>query len=392
MKDILKEMHAQSSEFIELRRDIHRHPELGFQELRTSELVAQRLRNWGYEVTTGMGATGVVGQLRRGNGSRRLGLRADMDGLPVQEATGLPYASCRAGVMHACGHDGHTATLLAAAKYLASRGDFNGTLNLIFQPAEEGLGGAKRMMEDGLFDRFPCDAIFALHNMPGFPVGQFLFRAGPAMASSENITIGLEGTGGHGAMPHVAVDPVVAGASIVMGLQTIVSRNVPPLEMAVITVGSFQAGQTNNVIPQSATLRLSVRALDRKVHELLKQRIRELVELQAASYGVRAQVGFEGGYPVLVNTEAETELARDVALELVGADRVVPQTAALSGSEDFAFMLEKVPGSYFFIGNGDEATGGAAACMVHNPGYDFNDQILAAGAAYWVSLAERYLQ
>ena len=387
----LSALHALSAEFTALRRDIHRHPELGYQEFRTSELVAQRLASWGYRVTRGLGGTGVVGQLVRGQGGKRLGLRADMDALPIQEATGLPHASSHAGLMHACGHDGHTAMLLAAAKHLAEHGQFDGTLNLIFQPAEEGLGGAKKMMEDGLFGQFPCDAIFAMHNMPGFPRGQLLLREGATMASSENITITLQGQGGHGAMPHVAIDPVVAGAAIVMGLQTIVARNVPPLHMAVITVGAFQAGEANNVIPQTATLKLSVRSLDRAVRQLLNRRIRELVEAQAHSYGCQATVDFQGGYPVLVNTQPETEFARQVALELLGADQVVLQTAPLTGSEDFAFMLEQVPGSYLFIGNGDAASGGHGACMVHNPNYDFDDGNIAIGSAYWVRLTERFL-
>ena len=391
MSDTLSALQALSDEFTALRRDIHRHPELGYQEFRTSDLVAERLTSWGYRVTRGLGGTGVVGQLVRGSGGKRLGLRADMDALPIQEATGLPHASCHAGLMHACGHDGHTATLLAAASYLAGHGEFDGTLNLIFQPAEEGLGGAKKMMDDGLFEQFPCDAIFAMHNMPGFPRGRLLLREGATMASSENITITLDGQGGHGAMPHVAIDPVVAGASIVMALQTIVSRNVAPLQMSVITVGSFQAGDANNVIPQTATLKLSVRSLDRGVHELLNQRIRGLVESQAQSFGCRARIDFHGGYPVLVNTRAETDFARQVALDLVGAENVELQTAPLTGSEDFAFMLERVPGSYLFIGNGDEASGGHGACMVHNPNYDFDDGNIAIGAAYWARLAERFL-
>ena len=379
------------AEFVQLRRDIHQHPELAFQEHRTSELVAQALSRWGYQVTRGLGGTGVVGQMRKGKGAKKLGLRADMDALPIQEQSGLAHASRHAGVMHACGHDGHTVMLLAAAKFLAQQGDFDGTLNLIFQPAEEGYGGAKKMMDDGLFQRFPCDAIFAMHNMPGFKPGHLLFRKGASMASSENVTITLHGVGGHGAMPHTAIDPVVAGAAIVMGLQSIVSRNVPPLQMAVITVGSFHAGQANNVIPQTATLKLSVRSLDRAVRLLLNQRINELVQAQAQSYGVRAEIEFQGGYPVLVNTDAETQFATRIGLELLGPDRVDPHAEPLTGSEDFAFMLEAVPGSYLLIGNGDASTGGHGACMVHNPGYDFNDSNIAVGSAYWVRLAERYL-
>ncbi|MGH6638948.1 MAG: M20 aminoacylase family protein [Polaromonas sp.] len=386
---ILDALQAQADEFIAVRRDIHRHPELGFEELRTSDLVAERLAQWGYKVERGLGGTGLVGQLQRGSGTRRLGLRGEMDALPIDEATGLDHASCHAGVLHACGHDGHTTMLLSAARYLAEHGQFSGTLNLIFQPAEEGLGGAKKMMEDGLFDKYPCDAIFAMHNMPGHPQGQLLLRDGAAMASSDNVTITLEGTGGHGAMPHRAADPVVAAASIVMALQTIVARNIDPLQMAVITVGAFNAGTANNVIPQTATLQLSVRALDREVRATLERRIKALVQAQAESYGVRALIDYRRGYPVLVNTQAETDFARQVAQELVGTERVTLQGQALTGSEDFAFMLEQVPGSYLLIGNGDGDSAGA--CMVHNPGYDFNDANLAVGAAYWALLAQRFL-
>ena len=391
MSAILSALQARADTFTALRRDIHQHPEIGFEEFRTSDLVAERLERWGYAVTRGLGGTGVVGQLKRGNGSRKLGLRADMDALPIQETTGLPHASVQAGLMHACGHDGHTAMLLAAAEHLATSATFDGTLNLIFQPAEESLGGARKMMEDGLFDRFPCDAIFAMHNLPGFRPGQLLLREGATMASSENILVHIEGAGGHGAMPHLSADPLVAGAAIVMALQTIVSRNVDPLKMAVITVGAFQAGVANNVIPQNAVLKLSVRALDRGVRALLRQRIVEVVELQAKSYGVTAQVDFLPGYPVLVNTPAETEVAREVALALVGADNVVLQTEPLTASEDFAYMLDQVPGSYLFIGNGDAAHGGHGACMVHNPNYDFEDRNIPVGAAFWVALTERYL-
>jgi hippurate hydrolase len=390
MSAVLSALEARADTFTALRRDIHRHPEIGFQEFRTSDLVAERLALWGYEVTRGLGGTGVVGQLKRGNGLRKLGLRADMDALPIQETTGLPHASSHAGLMHACGHDGHTAMLLAAAEYLATSAKFDGTLNLIFQPAEESLGGARKMMEDGLFDRFPCDAIFAMHNLPGFRAGQLLLREGATMASSENIQVHIEGKGGHGAMPHLSADPVVAGSAIVMALQSIVSRNVAPLHMAVITVGSFQAGVANNVIPQSATLKLSVRALDRNVRELLKTRIVEVVELQAQSYGVTAHVEFVPGYPVLVNTLAETELAREVALALVGENNVMLQTEPLTASEDFAYMLDQVPGSYLFIGNGDVASGGHGACMVHNPNFDFEDRNIPVGAAFWVALTERF--
>ncbi|MDE2606652.1 MAG: amidohydrolase [Burkholderiales bacterium] len=377
-------------EFIQLRRDIHSHPELGFREFRTSELVAAKLRDWGFDVTTGLGGTGVVGQLRRGSGSRTLGLRADMDALPIVEQSGQAWASRQEGVMHACGHDGHTAVLLAAARLISQELQFDGTLNLIFQPAEEGGGGALRMMADGLFDRFPCDAVFALHNMPGLAEGSFHFRGGAFMASSDYATVTLHGVGGHGAMPHTTADPLVAAAALVTALQTVVSRNVDPMQPAVVTVGALHAGVANNVIPQEATLELSVRALDPGVRRLLKERIFELVEMQAASFRVRPEVAWRDGYTVLVNHPAETRLAAQVAVDLFGAGRVNTEAAPLPGSEDFAFMLEKVPGCYFLVGNGGPGTPGA--CMVHNPGYDFNDAIIEPGARFWAALADRFLR
>ena len=394
MSYLLDALQARIGEFVSLRRDIHRHPELAFEEHRTAALVADKLEGWGYEVTRGLGGTGVVGRLRRGTGPRRLGLRADMDALPIEERSGVAWASAHPGRMHACGHDGHTAMLLAAARHLAEHGRFDGTLQLIFQPAEEGGGGALRMMADGLFERFPCDAIFAMHNMPGIAQGHLVLREGAALASSDYATITIEGTGGHGAMPQHAADPVVAAASLVMVLQTVVSRNVDPLQAAVVTVGALQAGQASNVIPASARLELSVRALDREVRALLERRIRALAVAQAEGFGCRAQIDWRPGYAVLVNTPAETAFAREVALELLGPERVTPQGPPLTGSEDFAFMLERVPGSYLLIGNGqgaDDGSPASAACMVHHPGYDFNDANLPVGAAYWVRLAERFL-
>jgi hippurate hydrolase len=388
---LLDALQARAGEFIRLRRDIHRHPELAFEEHRTAALVADRLEGWGYAVERGVGGTGVVGTLRRGKGARRLGLRADMDALPIAEASGAEWSSVHAGVMHACGHDGHTAMLLAAARHLAERGVFDGTLHLIFQPAEEGGGGALRMMAEGLFERFPCDAVFAMHNMPGIGQGCLVLREGAAMASSDYSTITLTGIGGHGAMPHCTADPIVAAASIVMALQTIVARNIDPLHAAVVTVGALHAGRANNVIPASATLDLSVRALDRDVRSTLERRIKALVAAQAESFGVQAHIDWKPGYAVLVNTPAETEFARQVALELVGADRVTLQGPPLTGSEDFAFMLERVPGSYLLIGNGTGEGAGEGGCMVHNPGYDFNDHNIGIGSAYWVLLTERFL-
>ena len=391
MTYLLQALQASAGEFISLRRDIHRHPELAFEEHRTAALVADKLEGWGYAVARGIGGTGVVGTLVRGQGTRRLGIRADMDALPIDEASGVGWASVHAGVMHACGHDGHTAMLLAAARHLAEHGVFDGTLHLIFQPAEEGGGGALRMMADGLFERFPCDAVFAMHNMPGIEQGRFVLREGAAMASSDYATITVTGQGGHGAMPHRAADPIVAAASIVMALQTIVSRNVDPLQPAVVTVGALHSGKANNVIPASATLELSVRALDRDVRATVERRVKTVVAAQAESFDVQAQIDWRPGYAVLVNTPAETRFAREVATELVGAGRVTPQGPPLTGSEDFAFMLERVPGSYVLIGNGTGSGPGAGGCMVHNPGYDFNDDNIATGSAYWVLLAERFL-
>ena len=386
-------LNRQVGEFIRLRREIHSEPELAFEEHRTAALVADKLETWGYNVERGMGGTGVVGRLTCGNGAKRLGLRADMDALPIAEASGAAWASRRPGVMHACGHDGHTAMLLAAARHLAENGRFSGTLQLIFQPAEEGGGGALRMMADGLFERYPCDAIFAMHNMPGVPQGHLVFREGAAMASSDYASITLTGVGGHGAMPHQATDPIVAAASIVMALQTIVSRNVDPQAMAVVTVGALHGGSANNVIPATAALELSVRALDREVRATLERRIKALVAAQAESFGVSARIDWRAGYAVLVNTPEQTAFARAVGLELRGAGGVTVQGPALPASEDFAFMLERVPGSYLLIGNGIGNGDGknAGACMVHNPGYDFNDDNIAIGAAYWALLAERFL-
>ena len=376
-------------EFIGLRRDIHQNPELAYEEHRTSALVAERLRHWGYTVTTGLGGTGVVGQLVRGQGQARIGLRADMDALPIQEANTTDWASCKPGLMHACGHDGHTAMLLAAAQMLAVSTHWTGTLNLIFQPAEEGGGGALRMMQDGLFEQFPCDSIFAMHNMPGFPQGQLVFRSGPTMASSDYLTVTLQGQGGHGAMPHRANDPIVAAASLIMALQTVVSRNVDPLQPAVVTVGAIQAGKANNVIADQARLEISVRALDPQVRVAMRERLHTLIAQQAASYGVTAHIDWRDGYAVLVNDAQQTERALAVARKHFAQDQILAQGPMLTGSEDFAFMLEQVPGCYLFIGNG--AGDDAGACMVHNPSYDFNDHNIAVGASYWIALVHELL-
>lgn len=382
------------------RHAIHQHPELGFNEFATSRLVSECLAQWGYEVHCRIATTGVVGTLRWGEGGPRLGLRADMDALPIEELTGLPWASRTPGQMHACGHDGHTAMLLGAAQVFGRmhrerRLTGSGTLNLIFQPAEElgGGGGAQRMLDEGLLERFPCDAVFAMHNYPGVPTGHFCFRSGSFMASSDRVLIRFNGKGGHGALPHLAVDPMLPAATTVLALQTIVGRNVDPIDAAVISVGRIVAGNTYNVIPEMVEIELSVRALRPEVRDLLEARIRGLVEGQAAAFGVAGEVHYERGYPVLVNSVNETRLAVEVARELVGAARVVADAPPLSGSEDFAFILQQVPGCYLLIGNGDSGFGAGehlGPCSVHNPHYDFNDACLAPGAAFWVALGERF--
>ncbi|MFJ4346549.1 M20 aminoacylase family protein [Pseudomonas sp. NPDC089401] len=388
MSPVLPGIAAIAAESIALRRRIHACPELAFEETVTSDLVAECLTEWGYEVHRGLGGTGVVGVLRSGSGARTLGLRADMDALPLTENTGLPYASVNPGKMHACGHDGHTAMLLCAARYLAQAGGFEGTLNLIFQPAEEGFGGARAMMDDGLFDRFPCDAVFALHNMPGLAAGDMAFCEGPMTASSDNVTVTLRGEGGHGAFPHRARDPMPAAGAIILALQTIVGRDVDPLDAAVISVGSVQAGEAFNIIPEQVEMRLSVRTLDAEVRQRVEQRIRALVAGQAQGFGLQADIRYDRGYPVLVNDRRMTEFAAAIARDLLGDARVDAQFRPVMGSEDFAYMLEQVPGCYAYIGNG---TGSRGGCMVHNPGYDFNDQILAVGASFWVRLVQGWL-
>ncbi|MDP1648191.1 MAG: M20 aminoacylase family protein [Rubrivivax sp.] len=385
----LEEIRAFDAEMVAIRHQIHAQPELAYQEHATAELVAERLARWGYEVHRGLGGTGVVGTLREGTSGRHVGLRADMDALPIVETSGKPWASKVLGKMHACGHDGHTAMLLAAARHLAATRHFDGHLHLVFQPAEEGQAGARKMLEDGFLDLFPCDAMFGMHNMPGQPEGRFVAVPGFAMASSDTAVITVRGVGGHGAMPHLAVDPVVVGSSIVMALQTIVSRNVPPLQMGIVTVGAFLAGDAPNVIPGEAELRLTVRAFNPEVRDLLERRITEIAQTQAAVYGATAEVTYQRRYPVLNNDPAQTEFCKQVIRDWVGADGLIATTEPVTGSEDFAFFLEKVPGCYVFIGNGVGSVGG---CMVHNAGYDFNDRVLSTGASYWVRVAETYLK
>jgi len=386
---LLPNIDIDAETFVGIRRQIHAQPELGFEVGATSRLVATLLAEWGYTVHTGIGKSGVVGQMKRGSGRRRLGIRADMDALPIVEATGLPYASRLHGKMHACGHDGHTAILLAAARALADKPDFDGTLNLIFQPDEENLCGARAMIEDGLFERFPCDAVYALHNMPGVAAGTFRVLAGPVSLSSDVADVTITGVGGHGAMPHRARDPIAASAAIVTALQTVVARNVAPDDTAVVSVGFIRGGATHNVIPESVTIGLNVRAARPDTRAMVEQRIREIVALTAQAHGVQAHIDYRQLTPPMVNAEAETRLAQRVCAELVGAENVVTQAPkGLNGSEDFAWMLNTVPGCYLILGNGEGEFGG---CMVHNPGYDFNDAVLPLGAAAWVRLAQAYL-
>ena len=368
------------------RRDFHAHPELQYDVHRTAAAVADKLKSFGCdEVVTGIGRTGVVGVIRgRKAGGKIVGLRADMDALPIEEATGLPYKSTVAGKMHACGHDGHTAMLLGAAKYLADTRNFAGTVVMIFQPAEEGGAGARAMLRDGLFERFGIQEVFGMHNFPGMPVGEFAIRSGPVMASTDSIAINLEGKGSHAAWPHLGIDTVLVGAQIVNALQSIVARNVDPLESAVISICVFQAGQADNVMPQHAKLRGTVRSLSPHVRDLLRTRVREVVEGTAQLYGAKADLSYVTGYPVLVNDEGRTAFAASVADEIAGKDKVNREILPLMGAEDFAYMLEERPGAFIYVGNGDSA-------MLHHPAYDFNDEAIPVGTSYWVRLAETAL-
>ncbi|ENA2288567.1 amidohydrolase [Escherichia coli] len=374
----------------EIRHQIHENPELGLQEFKTSALVAEKLRQWGYEVEQGLATTGVVATLKVGDGEKSIGLRADMDALPIYENSGKPWASKHPGLMHACGHDGHTTILLGAARYFAETRRFSGTLRLIFQPAEEMINGGEIMIKEGLFDRFPCDVIFGMHNMPGLPVGKFFFQLGALMASMDQFHITVRGCGGHGAIPHKAIDPVLVAAHITTALQSIVSRNVDPLEAAVITVGSIVAGEAANVIPDSAEMKISVRSLSRDTRQLLLTRIPALAQAQAASFGATAEVTHVNGTPVLVNDEEIARFAWQVACKIFGEDRAEFGIKPLMGSEDFSFMLEAQPkGGFLLFGNGDVGEG---SCMVHNPGYDFNDASLVPASSYWGALVEAWLQ
>jgi amidohydrolase len=387
---IINRLSDLQSEITEWRRDLHAHPELQYDVHRTAASVAEKLKAFGCdEVVSGIGRTGVVGVIRGGKPSRDgrpkvIGLRADMDALPIQEATGVPHASTVPGKMHACGHDGHTAMLLGAAKYLAETRNFAGTAVVIFQPAEEGGAGGRAMVKDGMMDRFGIDEVYGMHNYPGMPVGQFSIRPGAVMASADMLTIDIEGKGGHAARPHLSIDPVLVGAQIVNQVQSIVSRNVDPLEAAVVSICVFQAGNTDNVIPQTAQLRGTARSLSPKVRDLLEKRLNEVVEGTARLHGATAKLRYHRGYPVLENHERQTAFAAAVAGEIVGKERVETAMAPVMGAEDFSYMLQARPGAFIFVGNGDTAG-------LHHPAYDFNDEAIPVGTSYWARLVETAL-
>ncbi len=369
------------------RHHLHQYPEIGLSEFDTSDYVAKQLEALGYEVHRGLAKTGVVATLRNGTSTKSIGIRADFDALPILEETGAAYASKNPGVMHACGHDGHTAMLLGAARILAERRNFDGVVHLIFQPAEENFGGARIMMEDGLFEKFPCDAVFALHNDPTIPFGKFALREGPIMAAVDECVITVNGRGGHGAEPQDTADPIVCGASIIMALQTVVSRNIHPIDPSVITVGAFHAGAASNVIPERAEMKLSIRSFDPKVRDQLEERIRTIAEGQAASYGMSVTLDYQRGYNATINHKAETNFIRALAIDFAGADEVYDMDRPTMGSEDFAYMLEKRPGCYFFLGT--QRTPNDPP--LHHPRYDFNDDILPVGTSFWVELTEKWL-
>ena len=378
-------------EIREWRRDLHAHPELLFDVHRTAKTVAEKLKAFGCdEVVPGIGRTGVVGVIRGrkdagGGRAKVIGLRADMDALPIEEATGLPYKSTVPGKMHACGHDGHTAMLLGAAKYLAETRNFGGTAVVIFQPAEEGGGGGREMVKDGMMDRFGIEEVYGMHNYPGMPVGQFGMRPGPIMAAADYVSIEIEGKGAHAARPHLGIDPILVGSQIVNQLQSIVSRNVDPLEAGVVSICVFQAGTTNNVIPQTAKLAGTVRSLTDDVRDLLEKRVREIAQGVATLHGASANVRYHRGYPVTVNHADQTSFAAEIASEIAGKDRVDDALPPMMGAEDFSYMLNARPGAFIFVGNGEDSAG------LHHPAYDFNDEIIPLGSSYWVRLVEKAL-
>ncbi|HAX19529.1 MAG TPA: amidohydrolase [Hydrogenophaga sp.] len=398
---LLDSILTQAASIASLRRDIHAHPELCFEEVRTADVVAQKLTEWGIPVHRGMGTTGVVGTVHGRDGGacgRAIGLRADMDALPMQEHNHFAHKSQHAGKMHACGHDGHTAMLLAAGQHLAQHRDFDGTVYLIFQPAEEGGGGAREMIKDGLFEQFPVEAVFGMHNWPGLPVGTFAASTGPVMASSNDFCIVIRGKGSHAALPHNGIDPVPVACQMVMAFQTIITRNKKPVDAGVISVTMVHTGEANNVVPDSCEIRGTVRTFTFEVLDLIERRMREIAEHTCAAFGATCEFRFNRNYPPTVNHPAETAFARAVMADIVGAECVLDQEPTM-GAEDFAYMLQARPGCYVFIANGDGAhragyEGGGhdvGPCMLHNPHYDFNDDLIPLGATYWVRLAEQWL-
>ncbi len=392
---ILDEITQDHDALTTIRRDIHAHPELCFHEERTADVVEAELKRLGLETHRGLGTTGVVGVIRGAQGpGRSIGLRADMDALPMQELNTFAHASQHAGKMHACGHDGHTAMLLGAARHLAKHRDFAGTVVLIFQPAEEGGGGAREMIKDGLLERFPMDAVFAIHNWPGLPVGSLAVSSGPVMASSNDFHINVQGKGAHAAMPHLGLDPVPVACQIVQAFQTIITRNLHPNNTAVISVTQINAGTTTNVIPNSCEMAGTVRTFTLEVLDQIEQRMREVVAQISAAFGLTASFEFNRNYPPTINHAAEAAFVREVACEVFGAD-AVPEQVPSSGAEDFSFLLMQKPGAYLFLGNGDgdhRSPGhGGGPCMLHNPSYDFNDALLPLGTQFWVRLVQRWL-
>jgi len=385
--DLIREIVDFADDMTEWRRDLHAHPELAFEEHRTADFVAEKLRGFGLEVHEGLAGTGVVGTLSRGRANRAIGLRADMDALSIKENNTFSHRSKVDGKMHACGHDGHVCMLLGAARYLANSDDFEGTVNFIFQPAEENEGGGRVMVEEGLFEKFPVESVFAMHNIPGMPTGHFAVKSGPMMAAFDIFKLKITGQGTHAAMPHLGIDPIVIGTKIVESYQTIVSRLIDPQQPAVISVTRFHAGDTYNVIPDQVEISGCTRCFNPKTQYLIETRLREIAEGICASFGAKVEFSYERRYPPTINSEAESILAGDVASALVGEVNVNRAPQAAMGSEDFAYMLQERPGSYVWIGNGD----GEGSCMVHNPGYDFNDQILPIGASYWAKMVEHLL-
>ncbi|MGV3741964.1 MAG: M20 aminoacylase family protein [Burkholderiaceae bacterium] len=384
------------AELQRIRRDIHAHPELRFEEKRTSDLVAAKLSEWDIPVIRGMAGTGVVGVIKNGSSTRAVGLRADMDALPMQEINRFPHASRHEGIMHGCGHDGHTAMLLGAAYYLSRHRRFDGTVYVIFQPAEEGGGGAKRMMDDGLFEKCPMDAVFGMHNWPGTAAGTFGVTTGPMMASSNEFEVVVKGKGAHAAQPYKSIDPIMVAVQIAQSWQTIITRNRNPLDAAVLSITQIHAGSATNVIPDEATLTGTVRTFTLPVLDLIEQRMRAIAEHTAAAFDAQIDFRFLRNYPPLINHAKETEFAIEVMRSVAGADKVDTHAEPTMGAEDFAYMLQEKPGCYVFLGNGDGTHRhdghGLGPCNLHNPSYDFNDDLLPIGASYWVRLAEAYLK